>query len=129
MSGVGLGRVVEKGEVEKKRKMSHFRCFICRFKTESGFVNGSVVSTKYRQSLIPSGGLEIPLLLKLSCPEQKTFEKIKNFVDSLYDCDCSGINDDESSDGEEAEITIETDQSNLVSYTDSSSKEEEEADL
>ena len=109
--------------------MSHFRCFICRFKTESGFVNGSVVSTKYRQSLIPSGGLEIPLLLKLPCPEQKTFEKIKNFVDSLYDCVCSGINDDESSDGEEAEITIETDQSKLVSYTDSSSKEEEEADL
>ena len=75
---------------------------------------------------IPSGGLEIPLLLKFSCPEQKTFEKMKNFVDSLYDYDYSGVNDKESSDEEEAAIVIETDQLKLVSYTDSSSEEEED---
>ena len=82
------------------------------------------------------GGLEIPLLLTLSCPEQKTFEKMKNFVDSLYDYDYSGVNDEESSDEEEAAIVIETgqpkpvshraaDQSKLVNYTDSSSEEED----
>ena len=67
----------------------------------------------------------IPLLLKFSCPEQKTFEKLKNFVDSLYDYDYSGVNDEESSD-EEVAIVIEIDLSKLVSYTDSSSEEEQE---
>ena len=89
-------------------------------------MNGSSISTKYRPLSIPSGGLEIPLLLKFSCPEQKTFEKMKNFVDSLYDYDYSGVNDEESSDEEETAIVTETDQSKLVCYTDSSSEEEEE---
>ena len=73
----------------------------------------------------------------LSCPEQKTYEKIKNFVDSLYDYNYSGISDEESSHEEEAAIVIETDQSKpvrhtgadqskLVSYTDSSNEEEED---
>ena len=104
-------------------------------KKKGGFVNGSVVSTKYRPSPIPSGGPEIPLLLKFSCSEQKTFEIMKKFADSLYDYDYSGVNDEESSDEEEAAIVIETDQSKpvshtaadqskLVSYTDSSSDEE-----
>ena len=65
------------------------------------------------------------MLLKFSCPEQKTFEKLKNFVDSLYDYDYSGVNDEESSD-EEVAIVIEIDLSKLVSYTDSSSEEEQE---
>ena len=46
---------------------------------------GSVISTKYPPLPITSGGLEIPLLLKFSCPEQKMFEKMKNFVDSFYE--------------------------------------------
>ena len=71
------------------RKISpHVYYFISR---EDGFVNDSVISTKYRPLLIPSGGLKIPLLLKLSCPEQKTFEKMNNFVDCLYDYDYSGL--------------------------------------
>ena len=113
-------------------------CHVYYFiKTEGGFVNGSVISTKYRPWPIPSGGLEILLLLKFSCPEQKTFEKMKNFVDSLYDYNYSGVNDEKSSEEEEAAIVIETDQSKpvsqtaadqlkLVSYTDSSSEEEED---
>ena len=71
-----------------------------------------------------------------SCPEQKTFEKMKNFVDSLYDYEYNGVNDEENSDEEEAAIVIETDQakpsshtaadqSKLVSYADSSSEEED----
>ena len=62
---------------------------------------------------------------------------MKNFVDSLSNCEYSGTNDEESSDDEEeAAIVIETnqakpvshsaaDQSKLVSYTDSSSEEED----
>ena len=55
----------------------HVYCFI---KTEGGFVNGSVIANKYGPSPVPSGGLEIPLLLKFSCPEQKTFEKMKSLL-------------------------------------------------
>ena len=77
-------------------------------------VNGSVISTKCRPSPILSGGLEIPLLLKCSCPEQKTFENMKNFIDFLYDYECSGTNDEKSSDEEAAAIVIETDQSEPV---------------
>ena len=65
---------------------------------------------------------------------------MKNFVDSLYDYEYNGVNDEESSDEEEAAIVIETDQSKpvshtaadqskLVSYADSSSEEEQEEDL
>ena len=46
-------------------------------KTEGGFVNGSVIATKYCLSPIPSGGLEITLLLlKFLCKEHITFEKM-----------------------------------------------------
>ena len=62
---------------------------------------------------------------------------MKNFVDSLYDYDQSGVNDEETSYEEEAAIVIEidqskpvshmvADQSKLVSYIHSSSEEEEE---
>ena len=64
------------------------------------------------------------------------FEKMKNFVDSLYDYNYVGVNDEESSDEKEAAIVTETDQSKLVShivddqsklvsYTDISSEEED----
>ena len=62
---------------------------------------------------------------------------MKNFVDSLYGYDYNGVSDEESSNKEEAAIVIETDQSKpvshtaadqskLVSYTGSSSEEEED---
>ena len=76
-------------------------------------------------------------MFKFSCPEQKTLEKIKNLVYSLYNYDYSGVNEEESSDEEETVIVIETDQSKpvshteadqlkLVSYNDSSGEEEED---
>ena len=66
---------------------------------------------------------------------------MKNYVDSLYDYEYTGVNDEESSDEEEeAAIVIDTDQSKpvghtaadqskLVSYTDSSSEEEEDLNV
>ena len=74
-------------------------CHVYYFtKTEGSFLNSSVISTKYLPSPMPFGRLEILLLLlKFSCPEQKTSEKMKNFVDSLHDYDYSVVNDEESS--------------------------------
>ena len=65
------------------------------------------------------------------------WKKMENLVDSLYDYNYSGLNDEESSDEVEAAIVIETDQlkpvshtvtdqSKLVGCTDSSSEKEEE---
>ena len=61
---------------------------------------------------------------------------MENFVDFLLNYEYSGVNDEESSDEEEATIAIETDQSKpvshtvadqptLISYTDSSREEED----
>ena len=83
--------------------MSHV---VCR---KSMFYNQ--ISSKYCPSPIPSGGLEIPLLLNFTCLEQNTFEKMKNLVDPLYDCHYSGVNDEESIDKKEAAFVIKTDQS------------------
>ena len=99
------------GGICPERNFSSCLIFI---KTEDGFVIVIVISTKYCPSPIPSGGLEIELLLKFSYPEQKTFENMKNFVDSLYDYKCSGVNDE---DEDEGAIVIETDQSKPVSHT------------
>ena len=68
------------------------------------------------------------------------FEKMKNFVDSLYDYNYGGVNVEESSDEKEGAIVTETDQSKLVShivadqsklvsYTDISSEEEEDLNV
>ena len=65
----------------------------------------------------------------------KKFKNLKD-VDSLYDYDYSTFSNEESSDEEQAAIVIETDQSKpfsqtvadhskLISYTDSSSEEED----
>ena len=82
-----------------------FSCHVYNLiKTEGNFVNGTVKLTKYHPSPIPSGGLEILLLFKFSCPE-----KMKNFFDSLYDHDYNRVNDEEGSDEGEAAIVTETD--------------------
>ena len=44
-------------------------------RTEGGFVNGSVISTKYCPLPIPSGGQEILLLLKFSCRKRRRLKK------------------------------------------------------
>ena len=122
--------------------MRHIPRKVCQhayspIKTEGDFMNRSIISAKYCPLSIPSGGLEMPLLVKFLSPEQKTLQKMKKNVDCLYDYDCKGLNNKESSDEEEAAIVIETsqlkpvshpaaDQLKMVSYTDSSSEEEED---
>ena len=65
-----------------KQIFRHVYYFI---KTEDGFVNETVISTKFYPSPVPADGLEIPLLFKFSCYKQATFEKMKTFVQTLYD--------------------------------------------
>ena len=76
-------------------------------------------------------------MLKFCARQRRRLKKMKNFVDSLYDYyHYSGVNGEESSDEEEAAIGFETDQlipvshtaadqSKLVSYSHSSSEEED----
>ena len=59
-------KTVEHIPIESSRHVCYF------IKTEGGFANGSVISTKHRPSPIPSDGMEIPLL-KFSSLEQKAF--------------------------------------------------------
>ena len=63
-----------------------------------GLITGSVLSVKYRPSPIPSGGLEIPLLLKFCCSKFIIFKKMKQFVKELYDEFAGEIKDEESED-------------------------------
>ena len=70
---------------EISRRVEHF------IKTECIFVNCLVIPTKYHSLSISSCGLEIPLLFKFSFPEQKAFEKIKHFLESLYGYEYSGV--------------------------------------
>ena len=87
------------GEISK-----HCYFFI---KSEGGSVNGTVISTKYRTSPIPAGGLEIPLLLTFSRSKAINFGKMKTFVQTLYDCNFNGtVIEEESSDDEDEIIVI-----------------------
>ena len=54
-------------------------------KTVSDSVSGKGLSVKYRRSLILSGGLEIPLMIKFKCTKSITFLKMKKVISELYD--------------------------------------------
>ena len=49
--------------------------------------------------------------------QNRRVEKLKNFVDSLYDYDHCGVKKEENSDKKEAAIVTGTDQSRPVSHT------------
>ena len=54
-------------------------------KTEGGSVNGKILFVKYQPWPIPSGCLEIPLMLTFKCTKTITFLKMKKFISELYD--------------------------------------------
>ena len=112
------------------REISRHVCFF--IKSEGGSVNGTVISTKYRTSPIPAGGLEIALLLTFSCSKPINFEKMKTFVQTLYDCKFTGTVIEEENNDEEDEIILinESDSqtvnncTQLVGYSDSENEDE-----
>ena len=104
-------------------------------KSEGGSVSGTVISTKYRTSPIPAGGLEIPLLLTFSCSKAISFEKMKTFVQTLYDYKFTGtvVIEEENSDDEDEVIVINESDSQtvnnctqLVCYSDSENEDEKQ---
>ena len=103
-------------------------------KSEGGSVNGRVISTKYRTSPTPVGGLEIPLLLTFSCSKAINVEKMKTFVQTLYDYKFTGtVIEEENSDNEDEIIVINESDSQtvnnctqLVGYSDSENEDEKQ---
>ena len=47
---------------------------------EGGEIFGYLVSTNYKPSPIPAGGLEVPLLQTFSLKNEQIFEQMKEFV-------------------------------------------------
>ena len=80
------------------------------FLKEGGNITGHLIYTNYKVSLIPAGGLEVPLLLTFSVKSERIFELMKSFVNDLYEYDYTGEqtknNEEESSDDEEIDIQI-----------------------
>ena len=68
------------------------------FMKEGGEISGYLVSTNYKPSPIPAGGLEVPLLLTFSVKNEQIFEQMKEFVTTLYDYEYTGMKEDESKD-------------------------------
>ena len=89
---------------ELSRHIYHFILY------ERGAVSGTVVSTQYRPSPIPAGGLEIPLLLRFECPDEDTIRKMKWFVVNLYEYNFECDDDDDEND--EIVINIEEEDTN-----------------
>ena len=119
----------------KQLATSHFSRHVYFFiKSEGGSVNGTVISTKYHTSPIPAGELEIALLLTFSCSKAINFEKMKTFVQTLYDYKFTGtvIEDENSDDIDEIIVIDESDSqtvnncTQLVGYSDSENEDEKQ---
>ena len=86
-------------------------CFY--FIQEGGSISGQLLSTNYKLSPIPAGGLEVPLLLTFLVIEDRIFSLMKHFVKNLYDYSYTGEHkskdDEESDDDDEIEIVINKD--------------------
>ena len=90
-------------------------CYVYFFiKEENGNVSGTLKSLKYKSSPIPSGGLEVPLLLKFSAKDKWVVDTMEEFVLSFYSYEHSGnlsIADNED-DNDYQVIMIESEETN-----------------
>ena len=89
--------------------MSHIPREVSRhfIKDEGGRVDGSVLSKNYRPAPIPSGGLEIPLILTFRNIGFVTHERINEFMTKLYNYDHKQSDYAENSSDEEDEIHVD----------------------
>ena len=76
-------------------------------KEEGGRIDGSVLSTCYRPSPIPSGGLEISLMMTFKSPRYITHQKMKDFMTKLYCYDHKPVTENVESDSDSDEFHIE----------------------
>ena len=86
------------------REISRYVYFF--IKQKGGRVYGKLKSLKYKPSPIPSGGLEVPLLLKFESQDKWVTDTMEEFVENFYSFDFAGdlvVNDED-----EEEIAFET---------------------
>ena len=77
-------------------------------KKEGGRVSGNAKSLNYKPSPITLKGLEAPLLLPFSCPEEWVQNKMKDSINDFHTYDFTGIiRSDDSSDESDIEIDLE----------------------
>ena len=89
------------------REISRYVYFF--IKQESGNVSGTLKSLKYKPSPIPSGGLEVPLLLKFSARDKWVVDTMEEFVLNFYSYEYTGnfsIDDNEDDDDEDYQTII-----------------------
>ena len=86
------------------REISRYGYFF--IKQEGGWVYGKLKSLKYKPSAIPSGGLEVPLLLKFESQDKRVTDTMEEFVENFYFFDFAG--DLVTNDENEEEIDFET---------------------
>ena len=87
------------------REISRYVYFF--IKEKNGNVSGTPKSLKYKPSPIPSGGLEVPLLLKFSAKDKWVVDTMEEFVLNFYSYEYSGnlsIADNEDDDNYQAII-------------------------
>ena len=72
-----------------------------------GGSDDSVLSTRYRLSPIPSGGLEIPLMMTFRSPRYITHQKVMDFMMKLYCYDHKPVTENVESDSDSDEFHIE----------------------
>ena len=77
---------------------------------EGGNITRNLISKTYKVSPIPTGGLQVPLLLTFSVKSERIFKVMKSFVNDLYDYNYTGeqaeINEEESGDDEEIDTKL-----------------------
>ena len=74
---------------------------------KGGRIDGSVLSTRYRPSPIPSGGLEVPLIMTFRIPRYITHQKMKDFMTKLYCYDHKPVTENVESDSDSDEFYLE----------------------
>ena len=74
--------------------------FIFFIKEENGKVFGTLKLLKYKASLIPFGGLEVPLSLPFSCKEKWIVNTMEKFIQNFYTFEYSGNQSVDTSDSE-----------------------------
>lgn len=80
--------------------------YVYFFMKLGGKVSGYVLSTTYRPSPIPEGGLEIPLMVKFEHEEEHILEQMKEFVNKNYEEIIEEIK--VKSDDEDEELIVNT---------------------
>ena len=89
--------------------------------------------SKYKASPIPSGGLEVPLLLKFKCDEKWVLDAMEEFVNNFYLYDFAGNLVDDKDEDDESEIDFDIaieegkeEEEEIGSSNNENEKEEEE---